>query len=259
MKIVSYNVLAEIYVNPGWYPHVKPEFLEPKKRRERMIHFLRHLEADVICLQEVERSLFEELQLPGIWSKKRRSKEDGCATISFLPVIHGETLYYKDQHKGQPSGHLAQLSLIEFEGQKIALSNTHIKWDQPGTPSQKQVGRQQIKELLAVTKAQKAEGFVLCGDFNITPSHPMIELIKHEGFTIASALQPTCNVNQIPQTLDYIFVSKQLVAETEPLPFIEPTTPLPNEEQPSDHLPVNATLRWRFFSKAELAGDKRSK
>lgn len=63
IKIVSYNVLADMYAmrNPTKHAAACPvDALPWKTRRHRILHELEHYRAECVCLQEVEATAFEE-------------------------------------------------------------------------------------------------------------------------------------------------------------------------------------------------------
>ena len=62
VRIASYNILAPAYVHPERYPFTDRGLLEWGARRDRLVARLVALNADVICLQEVERFVFQYLQ-----------------------------------------------------------------------------------------------------------------------------------------------------------------------------------------------------
>ncbi len=90
-RIASYNVLADSYVKSQWYPKVDPENLRWDKRKFALAERVAGLDADIVCLQEVEADAYALLAqrlgaqgYDGIYSKKGCSKPDGCA-IFFRP------------------------------------------------------------------------------------------------------------------------------------------------------------------------------
>jgi mRNA deadenylase 3'-5' endonuclease subunit Ccr4 len=57
-RIISYNILADSYINPQWYPHIAPELLKWEKRKGTLQQKIEGFEADILCLQEVEEEAF---------------------------------------------------------------------------------------------------------------------------------------------------------------------------------------------------------
>jgi mRNA deadenylase 3'-5' endonuclease subunit Ccr4 len=79
-SIVSWNVLANAYVRPQYFPHTPRSVLDWSQRQPAL--------ADLICLQEVEPGLHERLLTrlgpigyAGHFFRKGRAKPDGCSTF----------------------------------------------------------------------------------------------------------------------------------------------------------------------------------
>src|SRR5262249_26840261 len=118
ISIASYNILADSYVNPRWYLNVDPEVLRWERRKFALADRIARLDADILCLQEVEADAYALLERSlaakgynGGYAKKGAGKPDGCA-IFFKqagPRFAGaDTLYYRDGRLDVPdSGHLA--------------------------------------------------------------------------------------------------------------------------------------------------------
>jgi len=56
--VVSYNTLAEIYANQGVYPYCPTWALAWQYRKDLILKELLRLDADLICLQEVQADHF---------------------------------------------------------------------------------------------------------------------------------------------------------------------------------------------------------
>src|ERR1043166_3560967 len=87
-RAVTYNVLATAYINPAWYASVPPDLLRPERRVPAVVRHVEAPDADVICLQEVEKDTFAALarrmgplSYGGHYEKKGRRKPDGCAVF----------------------------------------------------------------------------------------------------------------------------------------------------------------------------------
>ena len=83
-RAATYNVLASAYINPQWYKGVAAELLRPERRLPALVHHVEGLDADLVCLQEVEDETFAGLQrhlkglgYQGLYEKKGRGKPDG--------------------------------------------------------------------------------------------------------------------------------------------------------------------------------------
>jgi hypothetical protein len=74
-----------------------------------------------------------------------------------------------------------------------------------------------------------------------------VRLLEHAGFVDAYRARPdlnTCNPNRRAKRIDYLFHTPSLRSRPRDLPAITDRTPLPSEQQPSDHLAVGASFEW---------------
>src|SRR3954468_12100329 len=82
------NVLATAYLDKGDYSAVPAELLDPARRVPALVRHVARLQADLLCLQEVEAGVFEPVEATlgargytGRLELKGRAKPDGCATF----------------------------------------------------------------------------------------------------------------------------------------------------------------------------------
>jgi mRNA deadenylase 3'-5' endonuclease subunit Ccr4 len=256
-SIASYNVLADSYVNPRWYPNVDPEVLRWDRRKFALAERVARLDADVICLQEVEGDAYALLEqslgaegYEGVYAKKGGHKPDGCAMFfrnGRLRLAGGSTVYYRDGRRGAPdSGHLALIVSFECEWGVIRVATTHLKWGQEDKPPEEHLGYRQIRELIdeRFIPDRRAYAWVVCGDLNAQSDSPVVMELVSSGFADAYAgrEQATCNPNRRAKRIDYIFHTSGLKAEPAKLMEIDDLTPLPSADEPSDHLALVAAF-----------------
>jgi mRNA deadenylase 3'-5' endonuclease subunit Ccr4 len=102
IRVMTYNILADTNAQcfQGFnYPHVTKEMLAKGRRLPLIIHEILQSQADVVCLQEVDFTVYETLLLPvlllfnfqGYYSgKKGETSNEGCALFwslsTFAPV-----------------------------------------------------------------------------------------------------------------------------------------------------------------------------
>ncbi|HKQ74821.1 MAG TPA: endonuclease/exonuclease/phosphatase family protein [Blastocatellia bacterium] len=256
-RIASYNVLADSYVKPQWYPNVDPEVLRWDRRKFALAERVLRLDADIICLQEVETDAYALIEhrlgakaYEGVYAKKGCDKPDGCAMFfrpGELRFLGSETIYYRDSLRGVPdSGHLALIISFESEWGVIRVATTHLRWGQEDMPPEEHIGYLQIRELISnhFKPDRTAEAWVVCGDLNVRPDNPVVKELISSGFLDAYAgrEQATCNPNGRAKRIDYIFHTSGLRAEPSRIMEIDDLTPLPNPDEPSDHLAIMATF-----------------
>ncbi|XP_023645562.1 carbon catabolite repressor protein 4 homolog 4 [Capsella rubella] len=105
-RLVSYNILAQVYVKSALLPHSPPACLKWKARSHAIHSVLKNLEADFFCLQEVDeydsfyRKNMESLGYSGIYIQRTgQRKRDGCAIFykpSCAELVTKERIEYND-------------------------------------------------------------------------------------------------------------------------------------------------------------------
>jgi endonuclease/exonuclease/phosphatase family metal-dependent hydrolase len=240
---------------------VPPELLYPAWRVPALVGHIARLDADLLCLQEVEADVFgdlnqklEPLGYLGRYEPKAGNRPDGCAVFwrtSLFTLRAARRLEYHDCEHGpiQHSGHVAELLALEHEGRLLGVANTHLRWDRPGTPRDKQVGHRQAVELLEECGRfePRCAGWVICGDFNRRPNGEVIATFRQAGYEFAHASRPhvrSAVANRRASLIDYIFHSTALQSQPLDPPEVSDATVLPSAEQPSDHLPLAAEMEW---------------
>ncbi|XP_068637233.1 carbon catabolite repressor protein 4 homolog 4 [Aristolochia californica] len=86
-RIVSYNILAQVYVKSSSFPHSPSACLKWKARSQAILEVLKSLEADFLCIQELdEYENFYKGQMEGtgyssIYIQRTGQKRDGCGIL----------------------------------------------------------------------------------------------------------------------------------------------------------------------------------
>ncbi|MBY0524152.1 MAG: endonuclease/exonuclease/phosphatase family protein [Gemmataceae bacterium] len=260
--VASYNILADGYINAAWYPGIDPQFLDPAHRHPALLARIAQLAADVVCLQEIESDVYwllaEHLASRGYEGKyagKGAGKADGCATFARVAAVPFRTvriLHYADGSGTQPhSGNVALVTAVEQAGRQVAIANTHLKWDPPGTPPAKQLGLRQMRELLDA-RAGLAPGcasWIICGDLNVTAQSSVVQALQTADLADAYGGRPelaSCVANGKAKRIDYLFHTADLRARPMDVPAIHDQTLLPSRKEPSDHLPITAEFDWNL-------------
>lgn len=258
--VTSYNVLADAYIRPSWYPHTPAPLLVPAQRTPKLVQCIANLSFDIICLQEVSPELYEMLcetldhkAYVSNFALKGSGKPDGCATFVNTATMlfqSSHVIRYTDGQNGQPdSGHLALIMVLEQDGRSVGVANTHLKWDSPDTKPEDQWAYRQITQLLDERNAIAPDcgAWIICGDLNVTPESEVIGAIRNRGLRDAFSEESppnTCVANGRAKKIDYLFHSSVLSARTFALPPLDDKTPLPSAQEPSDHLAITATFAW---------------
>ncbi len=254
------NALADSYLRRQWYPNSPSEWLDPARRHPELAAHLAAMEVDMLCLQEVEAPMFATLTerlarsgYTGELAGKGQGKPDGCAIFwrgAAFEAVRRQRLEYSDGASGRTaSGHIAQLMVFRHGAHLLGIANTHLKFDLPDAPPERRYAPAQIAELLAACAAIEpaCDGWIICGDFNLTPDSPVVTTLRAAGYEFAHHAHPdahTAAPNRKPKVIDYLFHSRALVATPILPPVIDGTTPLPGPGQPSDHLALAARFDW---------------
>ncbi|EFJ20730.1 hypothetical protein SELMODRAFT_108336, partial [Selaginella moellendorffii] len=87
-RVVSYNILAQVvYVKSSLFPHSPSLCLKWKTRSEQVLSRLLSLDADLLCLQELDefesfyKPLLESKGYSSIYVQRSGKKRDGCGII----------------------------------------------------------------------------------------------------------------------------------------------------------------------------------
>jgi mRNA deadenylase 3'-5' endonuclease subunit Ccr4 len=209
LKVTTYNVLAQDYVFDKGFdksivpPQPKPQYkdcdqnvLDPAYRHAGLIKELRSSDDDILCLQEVEAdALFKTAEITlksqgyvGIYTKKAKNVLDGCALFykkNSVEELSRRDIVYKDG-----SGHIAQLVILNYQGQYLGVVNTHLKYDPEGNDA---FAQQELEEVLAVKKEYPhVTAWMICGDFNVTETSKALQKLRDNGFTTKGTEKPTC-------------------------------------------------------------------
>ncbi|XP_010540704.1 PREDICTED: carbon catabolite repressor protein 4 homolog 4 isoform X1 [Tarenaya hassleriana] len=104
-RLVSYNILAQVYVKSSFFPHSPSACLKWKARSQAILTVLRNLKADFLCLQEVDeydsfyKRNMESQGYSGIYIQRSGNKRDGCAIFykdSCAELVTEERIEYND-------------------------------------------------------------------------------------------------------------------------------------------------------------------
>jgi mRNA deadenylase 3'-5' endonuclease subunit Ccr4 len=256
--IVSWNVLATGYIRPSYYPRTPEALLEDAARLPRVVERVVALDADFVCLQEVEAPLFAQLEArldaagyDGRYARKSGRRPDGCAIFARRgagTIEAWRRIAFEDG--APPSGHIALLVRIALGKRRLGLAATHLKWSPRGTPPGDQVAVRQAREIVAaIGEAEwRSDGWILCGDLNAEAGDAPLAALYEAGFADAYAGLDgafTCNANGVARRIDFLLHTEALGATPMPVRTIDGTTPLPDPDEPSDHLPIGAEVAWR--------------
>jgi mRNA deadenylase 3'-5' endonuclease subunit Ccr4 len=241
--IITWNILADTYIRPAYYPNSSAAALDPAKRRALLLERIAKLHADVLCLQEVERHAFDTITrtMPGFdgyWIQKGGGRPDGCATLVArdLSVEEVRELRYTDG-----SDHVALI--VRIDG--LFVVNTHLKWDPPATLPGARYGLRETDELLgALRERVNGSRTVVCGDFNVTADDEVVARFIRCGYrdTHEAEDAATCVTNGRARRIDFQLAGSDIDTRPLAVPALTHGAVLPSTTEPSDHVPVGVVI-----------------
>lgn len=165
LSVVSYNILCDRYATTSLYGYTPSEALSWDYRKRLILEEINAYDADIVCLQEVDRESFDEFfrrelalkNYKGVFWPKSRAKTmpereaklvDGCATFFKTRKFHlldkqlidfANTAINRPDMKGEhntfnrvmPRDHIAVACFLEnrVTGSRLMVANTHLFWD----------------------------------------------------------------------------------------------------------------------------------
>lgn len=104
-SLVSYNILAQVYVKSSLFPHSPSPCLKWKARSQAILTVLRNLGADFLCLQEVDeydsfyKGNMDSNGYSSIYVQRSGQKHDGCGIFykhNSAELVLEEKIEYND-------------------------------------------------------------------------------------------------------------------------------------------------------------------
>lgn len=255
VSVVTYNVLALQYATPHYFltsdcKHVDPEYRVPLLC-DRVEEWCK--EGKIICLQEVDLRFSACLDV--IFAKYKYYALRNVSVDNYQGVLTAFPLQEWDledvEHYPFSTLLLKSNKMIatmlhhKATNQVITVCNAHFPCAYK-TPQIMNQCATNIQEFLSVS----SEPWLLMGDFNSLPESKVYEILSETGTSIYKDMEPPAttfcnhpfNKQEFKGTLDYIFYSKEWkIHQLKMIP--EPQEYLPNETEPSDHLPVECTFQ----------------
>ncbi|WP_438653616.1 endonuclease/exonuclease/phosphatase family protein [Romboutsia sp.] len=218
IRIVSYNIHSGL--NKDMFPTLFD-----------IIDFLRVLNADVICLQEVNESAKAGFQVSSFKEELKMyshfganvvelGSNYGLVTYSKYPIKSENHIYLSSDREQRGMLH----TLIKIDGRNLNIINIHLGLGE----KERKI---QLEELLEFIKKLGNEPYIVVGDFN----EDSISLDKSELKDVAKQLEKS-NILTFAvglERIDYIFTSKNIeILDYEVL-----------IKNMSDHYPIVARLK----------------
>ena len=260
LRITTWNALNPFYENEEYYTKEAHPYLHwDEGRRERALAYLKPLDSDVYCLQEVRPDVAHLLHhalgketYTLVWHARTPdgdSEPDGCATLyrtSRLVLAEKIIWRYKSRR------HIFMACLFACDADRVPLwiVNTHVNYmtrEQDLAALQRKLTRG--KKFVTGSK-------VIVGDFNARRSEDWYQLLGENGIidTMSEHQRNQWSYSyksgHDAKWIDYILLHR-LPPDSVVRVFVDIEFPrfndtaLPNERVPSDHMPLTAVIRLR--------------
>ncbi|XP_061076801.1 2',5'-phosphodiesterase 12 [Conger conger] len=218
VRVVCYNILADVYAQTDFskttlYPYCAPYALGLDYRQNLIKKELAGYNADIICLQEVDKGVFSDSLTPaldafdmdGVFRIKEKQHE-GLATFFrrskfellsqhditlrealMSDPIHSELLdkisanpTLKEKVMQRSTGlQVSVLQSVKDPSKKLCVANTHLYWHPKGGHIRLLQAAVALRHLRRVTSEEHpGVPLLLSGDLNSTPSSGVFQLLS---------------------------------------------------------------------------------
>ncbi|XP_010148893.1 PREDICTED: protein angel homolog 2 isoform X2 [Eurypyga helias] len=208
--VMSYNILSQNLLedNSHLYKHCRQRLLIWTYRFPNILQEIKQLDADVLCLQEVQedhyrteiKSSLESLGYHCEYKVRTGRKPDGCAicfkTSKFSLISSNPVEFFRHDIPLLDRDNVGLVLLLQPRlpcktNAAVCVANTHLLYN----PRRGDIKLTQLAMLLAeiASVAPQEDGtfcpIIICGDFNSVPGSPLYRFIKegklnYEGLAI---------------------------------------------------------------------------
>jgi mRNA deadenylase 3'-5' endonuclease subunit Ccr4 len=245
---VTYNVLAQSFIHGDRYPLCGSTALDPVHRNALLFTRIEELDADLLCLQELEPDVHDDLrgrlEVTHHHAYAQRSRRPDGVAIFARRSLFGWLGHDRLQFEANPRGgdNLAIIARLTFDGRPLHAACAHLPWQPESTSQAEHLAYRQMLELLGYRDATAPDAtWIFAGDFNATPRSIVLAAALERGMDESCRNQrpsDTCAVNGL-RKLDYLlFSTGRFEPRPGALPELTPDIAMPSDTEPSDHLPL---------------------
>jgi len=185
-SVCSYNVLANSYIKPKWFPWSSKQALNWPFRWKNLKEELSNISSDIYCLQEVDEfetfeKFFKSIGYASFFKKRTGYRNDGCAIFirkSKFNLITKIEINFNDltNNKAFQQDNIALFLVLEStaDQKSIIIGTSHIYYKDP---SVKQIQLQQYVQRANQLQQEWNSSIILTGDLNINSDSPLLDLI----------------------------------------------------------------------------------
>ncbi|CAH1430896.1 unnamed protein product [Lactuca virosa] len=213
-RVVSYNILAQVYVKSSVFPHSPSPCLKWKARSPIILDLLKHLDTDILCLQELDeydtfyKEKIEQNDYSSIYIKRSGRKSDGCGIFykhNKLELVIEETIDYNE---------LANLLLDEAS--RVEQKEKDLDSKEKGDPNDPYVRlKRDCVGIMAAFKFKKTLStlyhcgkhtsllgsrmgrLIITGDFNSIPGDKVYQYLVSSGSVECLEDKPPINLSSV--------------------------------------------------------------
>lgn len=245
---MSWNVLADWWSAPEWFPASPRELLEPGRRVDLTAAAVAELVAahgvDVVGLQEVDRDTAVAVAgaLPG-WTSSLRlggGHDPGTflAVAPHLQVGDARAVAFTDG-QGRPDRRHAHTAVVDACGTEVRVVVAHVHYAEPDVDIDVHPGVAAARTVVELSGDGRPA--VLCADLNDLPGGPARRTLVDGGFDGCDDPTPTSSFLGVqPRALDVVATRRMARRSTVVVPGWRHD--LPCDGWPSDHLAVVAAV-----------------
>lgn len=265
ITVCSYNILADKFTPPKRYEYCK-NYIKWEFRKDLLSNNIDRLDADILCLQEVEEQSYHQV-LKSKSKYKTVHSNDFTLAIMFKIDKFNLSKEYQDIDIGEKK-YFQFITLETINNIKIHIGNCHLI----GDPKKHLEQKQQAEKICNASKkllSKNPHPLIICGDFNTKPFSETYKAFSQSDFfkssqneffkkTKSDSQEPpfTFFTDQIKETMDYIWISNDLTCNGILMNWNETKVYIPSNTFSSDHIPIGSLL---FLSKKENSSLEKEK
>jgi len=244
LSLLSWNVLAEEYYKDY------SQKLDWQAQRWPLLRqwLLRFTACDVLCFQEIDRARMlgpmQELMAKAGFDVVVQDRGD-------FPVVNA-VFFQRNRLSLSWVDHRSRVLLVGLalpDGRQVGLVNVHL--EAGNAPKNEEQRKAQVTSALRRVRSRNPWCVAVCGDFNsklLKPESVMPDILAEAGLSKVPSSGFTFLVHDHVDTYDHIWAGEALRAEavlgSDTAAFCGcEDVGLPNDQYPSDHLPVAAIFR----------------
>ena len=267
-SFLQWNTLNSEYSNIEAFPKADPKILTWDYRKPLIEEELKKIQADIICLEEVNagdveffKSVFQD-KYETTYQKKGKSSEGLCFLYSkekFEGIVQPKLESYIDAD-GKPQSYVYQIHILKLKNKEnhfLIVGLTHLKSKSAFASARLQQVDQFTKFLKVTTEEFKSQNpgakvaTLVGGDFNDEPHSEVLQRMKNETNlkSVFEGVEFTTfkhREKEYCRVIDYILYDDQALSleKRGEIPQKKDLGEfgLPNEKHPSDHLPIYCTF-----------------